>query len=166
MFLKKLIHFFLFVQFVDISLFTVFSLLKKKFLYYWLLFLLFHLLFYLVSLSFLLDAYLYSSWPQVYRFCSSLQKKPNSWFYGFSYFFKSQLYLLPLWTLFPSFCWLYVLLVLLFLVPLVGRLRCLRIFWFLRKASISMNFSLKTAFAVSYRFCMVVFSLSFGSRHF
>ena len=37
---------------------------------------------------------------------------------------------------------------------------------FLRKAYITMNFPLRMTFAVSHRFCMVVFSLSFVSRYF
>ena len=36
---------------------------------------------------------------------------------------------------------------------------------FLRKSCITMNFPLRTAFAASHRFCMVVFSLSFVSRY-
>ena len=35
--------------------------------------------------------------------------------------------------------------------------------YFLRKANIAMNFFLRTPFAVSCRFCMVVFSFSFAS---
>ena len=36
----------------------------------------------------------------------------------------------------------------------------MRFFLFLMKACITMNFPLRTAFAVSHRFCMVVFTLS------
>ena len=59
----------------------------------------------------------------------------------------------------------------LFLILLIRNVRYVRLFiWdfscFLRKACISMNFPLITAFAVSNRFCMVVFSSSFASRYF
>ena len=57
------------------------------------------------------------------------------------------LFLSPLWSLlFSSFCWLWILFVLL-LILLGGKLGCLWLFsCFLRKACISMNFPLGTAF--------------------
>lgn len=42
----------------------------------------------------------------------------------------------------------------------------LSFFFFLRKACVTMNFPLRTAFVVSHRFLMVAFSLPFASRLF
>ena len=56
----------------------------------------------------------------------SFQKKPSSWFHwSFLGFFWPLLYLFPLWSLlFPFFCWLWALFVLI-LILLSGRLNCL-----------------------------------------
>ena len=66
------------------------------------------------------------AWLKVYQFCLPLQKT-SSWFHwSFVLFSWSLFYLFPLWSLlFPSFCWSWGLLVLLFLTPLGGSLGCL-----------------------------------------
>ena len=80
-----------------------------------------------------------------------------------SFLFK----LFMLWFLWsPSFCWLWGFFVL-FNRCFICRVRlsiwCISCF--LRYASIAINFPLRTAFAESHRFCVVVFWLSFVSKN-
>ena len=79
-------------------------------------------------------------------------------FHFFVIYFCSDLY-----DLFPStnFDVFVVVVLLLFLVVLGVKLGCFSCF--LKYDCIAINFPLRTAFAASHRFCVVVFSLSFVS---
>ena len=87
------------------------------------------------------------------------KKKKVVSFIDLFYCFWTLFYLSSLWSLlFPSFCWLWILFVL-FLILLGGKLGCLRFFsCFLRKACISMNFPLRTAFPAFHRLCKCMLS--------
>ena len=74
----------------------------------------------------------------------------------FSIFLTTILFISSL-ILIISFCWFYVL-----FSTSSGRLGFFLVL--MRKACIAINFPLRTAFATSQRFCMVVFSLSSFSR--
>ena len=96
-------------------------------------------------------------------------KEPTVGFIDLFLFFKIyMLFISSLIFIYPSFCWLWILFVLLFLILLDGELGCLFEIFLISwgRPWIAINIPLRNALAESHRFWKVVFLFSFVSRYF